>query len=313
MLFLMISFGGLATVVMMIRGNTQPRITASFAPAYSMAGQATKTADRVFTHMLPIDSLDEGALGDRIAEIYKYQTDTGSSDAYYIRKLMSEIAMFKKKPFKFRAYVLNTEVPNAFAMPGGIIVVTRGLLNTLESEAQLIAILAHEMGHVEIGHCLDAVKFSLLARKVNLPPLGQLADMTTRLLLKHTYSKTEEDEADAYAFKLLLQTSYNPSALGEAFRLLLENTPDSEPRYEANIVYDYVMTHTPTEIREDRYRTKANMWWQDHVNVSRYNGVQNLKLRMTFSSGSYASEWVTKERPINSNRDKSMAPILLQK
>ena len=58
-----------------------------------------------------------------------------------------------------------TPMPNAFALPGGVIIVTGGLLKTLKSEAELAAVLSHEMGHIELSHCLDTVRFQLLARK----------------------------------------------------------------------------------------------------------------------------------------------------
>jgi len=62
-----------------------------------------------------------------------------------------------------------------FTLPSGVILVTKGLLETMQSESELVSILAHELGHIERGHCFDVVKYELLARKIKSEKLGELA------------------------------------------------------------------------------------------------------------------------------------------
>ena len=294
-LFLIIVAGGITVSTLMIRSRTQPAVQSSLAPAYTVAGQATKAVDRAVTKALPIDDLDEAAFGDELARRMELDGDDDSVQARYLQKLMAEISVYGKKPFQYRVYAMDSPVPNAFAMPGGVIVVTHGLLYMLETESQLVGILAHEMGHVEHGHCMDAVKFQLLADKAGLPPLGVLADMAQRMLVQHSYSKTQEDEADAYAFKVLLETRYNPSGLGQGFKLLMEKCPTVRPANQAHPIYDYLMTHTPTPIREERYRVKAENWWRDHAGEQRYDGRQNLTEFQAMSTWAYDDEWITEQ------------------
>jgi predicted Zn-dependent protease len=94
------------------------------------------------------------------------------------------------------------------------------LPGALQSEAQVVSVLAHELGHIERGHCFDKVRFELVARKVGSDTLGALADFAAQLLLRHSYSKTTEDEADEYAWELLVNSEYDPRGVGGAFESL---------------------------------------------------------------------------------------------
>ena len=71
-------------------------------------------------------------------------------------KLISEMVSHsvRKDDFEFRFKVLNSSVPNALALPGGFVYVTRGLLQMIESEGQFISIIGHELGHVEHRHSM---------------------------------------------------------------------------------------------------------------------------------------------------------------
>src|SRR5687768_4528408 len=80
-------------------------------------------------------------------------------------------AQYRETPFTFR--VLNSTVVNAFAVPGGYVYVTRGLLTHLENEAQLAVVLGHEVGHVAARHS---------ARQAAKAQLGQLGLMAGAIL-----------------------------------------------------------------------------------------------------------------------------------
>jgi predicted Zn-dependent protease len=182
------------------------------------------------------------------------------------------------------------------ALPGGAILVTRGLLETLGSEAELVAVLAHELGHIEQGHCFDAVKFSLTARKIGAAPLGNLADMTVDLLIGHSFSKTQEAEADQYSFMALVNSDYDPNAVGNAFDSMLayakkrEVTPATSG---LNPIRDYFMSHPPLELRGAKYRGEARLWWDRHPNEVRYVGEANLRERRHIKSMTMPSEWMS--------------------
>ena len=91
------------------------------------------------------------------------------------------------------------------------------------------------MRHIERGHCFDAIKYELTFRKIKAPTIGQLADFTFSLFLRHSFSKTQENAADEYGYDLLLLTKYDPLAFSDAFRELEKLYGNSYPK-SGNII-----------------------------------------------------------------------------
>ncbi|MFH0701992.1 MAG: M48 family metalloprotease [bacterium] len=63
----------------------------------------------------------------------------------------------KRTDIKYRFIILDSSEINAFAAPGGFVLITRGTLNLLDNEAELAGVLAHEISHVEEGHGLESI------------------------------------------------------------------------------------------------------------------------------------------------------------
>lgn len=276
---------------------TTPR-GSTLSPAYQLAGRATSSISRALTKVIPVDSLDEKEFGDAIALSYEHQETQHDVRYRYVNDLMGAIARYGKKPFRYRVYVIGDVSPNACAFPGGIILVTEGLLKTMRTEAEVMAVLAHEMGHVELSHCLDTVRFQLLAEKVGSAPIGTLADMAVNILARHTYSKTQEDDADSYAYTMLLNTAYNPAGVGGAFGSFLayqEASGGSNHTMNAGPLREYLMTHPHLEHRKEKYSENARRWWQRNQGARKYNGKKNLKELKAFMTGiTYPGEWTTR-------------------
>ncbi len=184
--------------------------------------------------------------------------------------------------------------PNAFALPGGIICVTRGLMHNLTTEGEIVSVLGHEMGHIENGHCLSDVKFEILSRKIEMGTLGQLADFTTQYFLRHTFSKNQENEADEYGYQLILQTQYDPDQFSGAFKMLYAWEKDSikmDVNNHSDIIRDYYMSHPPMQLRISEFSEKSKIWWDEHPSDKRYIGAVNLKNRKPFTEIVYDNEW----------------------
>ncbi|GKY88526.1 M48 family metallopeptidase [Sinisalibacter aestuarii] len=136
-------------------------------------------------------------------------------------------------PYPVTISVLDHDLVNAFAMPGGRIVIFRGLLDEADSAEEVAAVLAHELGHV-VGR--DPTRDALrLAGSVGVLGLlfGDFAGGTVVLLLANQlinaqYSQSAEAGADDYAHALLTEAGLPPSALGTFFERLLEEHGDAE-------------------------------------------------------------------------------------
>ena len=152
----------------------------------------------------------------------------------YVNTVGQALAQFSTKPETFGGYhflVLDSDEINAFAAPGGLILVTRGLLQCCETEDELAAVLAHEIGHVEKAHGLRAIKtgrlnsaLTILAVEAGKNLAGeQLAEVTKAFdesindiattLMNSGYSRKLEYEADAAAVEILKKSGYQPGAL----------------------------------------------------------------------------------------------------
>jgi predicted Zn-dependent protease len=140
----------------------------------------------------------------------------------YVQGGGMRIARASHRPnLKYQFRVLNSSIPNAFAVPGGFIVINRGLLVTPESEAEMAAVLAHETGHVTAKHSLAAyqraVAGNILISGVSIVTGGSMAAQAlgnvTANLLQSGFSREQEREADALGIDYMVKAGYSPEGM----------------------------------------------------------------------------------------------------
>ena len=151
--------------------------------------------------------------------------------------------------------------PNAFALPGGNIVLTDGLVGIARNSAQISAVLAHEIGHARHHHGLrQALQAAGLAALISALA-GDAATMTglalamPTLLLQNGYSRDFEDEADTYAFGRLKDIGLSPRDFAEILTLLDEfhsKRLHIEKSAAGKGDRDYLSTHPATARRIER-------------------------------------------------------------
>jgi beta-barrel assembly-enhancing protease len=135
-------------------------------------------------------------------------------------------------PYAFTA--VNDPQVNAFALPGGKICITRGLLSRLESEDGLAAVLGHEVGHVTARHAVAAYNRQMLANVLligggiymeaknvrNRELIGLGAVIGAQLALAH-YSREQERQSDEIGLDYAVKAGYSPRGMIETQRVLL--------------------------------------------------------------------------------------------
>jgi predicted Zn-dependent protease len=256
----------------------------SFSPLFQLLGKVPKSLSRSVTRVLPIDSVDEGKLGEVIFKDYEAnasQSDKKTLD--YLSSLVQTLEIYKKKQFSYKIQILDSPFPNAMALPGGVILVTSGLLDILGSESELLAVLAHEMGHVELSHCFDSVKYEILSKKIFHTDLGKLADFSRGFLVRHSFSKTQEDEADSYGYKLLVNSQYDPTSVSRALGRLSFGIDNIKSDALLNPLRDYFTSHPPIKSRINKFSSEAKIWWNLNKGKKRYIGKKNFLERVPFS------------------------------
>lgn len=159
-------------------------------------------------------------------------------------------------PWTFR--VVDDPTVNAFALPGGFIYVTRGLMTHLNSEAELVSVLGHEIGHVTARHSAAMIskqQFAMLGLGVGMivrPELQQFGDLAQAgvglMFLK--FGRDAERQADELGLRYLSRQDYNPQEAVEVFSVLER----ASQRTGEGRLPTWLSTHPAPEDRAQRLR-----------------------------------------------------------
>src|SRR3972149_3241956 len=162
----------------------------------------------------------------------------------------------------YRFRVLNSSVPNAFALPGGFIVINRGLLVGLSSEAEMAAVLGHETGHVTAKHSLAgyqrALAANILLAGVAVGTGGKewAMDLSgiTAPLVNNGCSREQERESDWLGMDYMVRAGYNPMG---AVRLQEYFYKELEGGKNPMFVEGIFRTHPFSKDRLDKARART--------------------------------------------------------
>ncbi len=188
-----------------------------------------------------LSEADEIAL-DRKQSPYQFSTDYGQVLDQRLNSYINRVGLELSKrshrpqmPYSFRA--VNAAYINAYAFPGGSIAATRGILVELESEAELAALLSHEIGHVNARHTAEQSTKGMLANLLvagatvatGAAGYGSAANLVQSLgglsagaLLAH-YSRDNEREADSLGMEYMTRAGYSPEGMVGLMEILQKN------------------------------------------------------------------------------------------
>ncbi|MGI9263088.1 MAG: M48 family metalloprotease [Woeseiaceae bacterium] len=204
----------------------------------------------------------EIALGE---ENYAYMQQSGGGEydvdpllTEYIQGIGNRLAEVSDRPLPYEFVVLNSSVPNAWALPGGKIAINRGLLTEMNSEAELAAVLGHEIVHAAARHS---------ARQMSRGMLLQVAVVGTAIatsgtgysdlamggasvgaqLINQSYGRSAELESDFYGMQYMSRAGYDPQGAVELQRTFVRL---SEGR-ESDWLTGLFASHPPSQERVD--------------------------------------------------------------
>jgi predicted Zn-dependent protease len=231
---------------------------------------AQKSAPAVQKSFEDITPEQEYYIGRAVAAtiLSQYQPYADTEPTEYLNLLGRTLAYASDRPETFGGYhflILDSQEINAFAAPGGLIFISRGLLACADSEDTVAAILAHEIAHVVEQHGLQAIKKSRVTSALTSVAIAtaqtagsdELAKLTTvfedsidditATLVNSGYSRTFEKEADLMAVEILQRVGYDPNALVRMLEVMERRlTPGG---------LDFAKTHPEPQVRIREIRT----------------------------------------------------------
>lgn len=172
----------------------------------------------------------------------------------YVAEIGKNLAPHTHRPhLEYHFAVLDSPVTNAFAVPGGYIYVTRGILAMFNSEAELAAVLGHELGHVNARHSIKKLSQAIMfqiglavgsALSETFQKISGLAGIGIQLLFLK-FSRDDEREADRLGIEYARKGGYNPEKMVDFFQSL-EKLGDLS---EGHTLPGFLSTHPLTSER----------------------------------------------------------------
>jgi predicted Zn-dependent protease len=229
-----------------------------------------------------------------------------ATEAYLARVLSLLTPGALRREITYSVALVRTPEVNAFAVAGGRLYVTEGMMRFAASEAELAVVLGHEVSHVDLRHCVERLQLERVARRID-PGLGALARLGYEVMLLG-FSEEQELAADGNGALVAARATYDPwQAEPMLARLSTKEAgtrrkPTRDPVAEAVAVVPemlrrYLETHPPADQRIETVRRvlkgHPDLWRGD----PRYIGRANLATHRALADGPLSGEWITRAAP----------------
>ena len=231
----------------------------SLASVRQLWSDTVRDADQPGLRLTRLSAAEEMKLGNQLVATIPW-TQNQALEQQVARVARPMLPYLHRREIVYTAHVVNAPVINAFALPGGHVVVTDALLNFVQSDSELAEVMGHEMAHVDLRHAVERYQYEYR--------LGALVEIFHRLAAL-PYSADQELDADAEGMRLAIAAGYDPAAGAALFERMRKEfhesakTPDTTPAGEiahslGDALASYFRSHPPTGERARRLRDLAN-------------------------------------------------------
>ncbi|MDZ4729303.1 MAG: M48 family metalloprotease [Xanthomonadales bacterium] len=198
----------------------------------------------------------------------------------------------RKEQLNFEFSVLNDSSPNAWALPGGKIVVNRGLLTALDSEAELAAVIAHEIVHADAAHGAQAQSKGMLTQvgsMVSMVVIGSQVDNAAAReiamlipqvgaqMLNQKYGRDAERESDEYGMLYMSEAGYDPQGAVELQKTFLKLSEGRNQDWLSGLF----ASHPPSQERlQNNIKTAQGLPAEGETGRARYQEQMTYLIRV---------------------------------
>lgn len=288
--------GFLATLGVLLAGGTAAGVgeteqSVDFGAVLESWADVLRDADQFGFRLTRVSDREEMALGREVADRIGGWWRRDADWTRYLGGVGASLVPHVHRPgIGYTFHAVEAGAINAFALPGGHVFVFTGMLAFLRSEAELAAILGHEMAHVDLRHCVERYQYELALRKVGAGQLGQLAEVARRLLTLG-YRQYQELEADAQGVRMTAEAGYDPAGGPGLFRRLgarAGERPAPRPRTPAEeagqaivrAMGSYFRSHPSSAERSRRLDRLVAGARRQAAGRPFYEGVENYRQRV---------------------------------
>jgi len=215
--------------------------------------------------------------GEHVKIIGKFGVYRDQALQAYIIKVGQRVAAeSSREEIEYRFTILDDDMINAFALPGGFIYITRGMLLHMNSESELAAVLGHEIAHVTEKHALRretrskgiGILNTVLAAVSGQPALYELGNMFGGVLLSG-YSREFELEADEVGAQYMAMAGYSPLAMLDTIAILKakDRVEIGQARLEGReprVYHGFLSTHPDHDTRYEQAIRESEKLLRDY-------------------------------------------------
>lgn len=206
----------------------------------------------------------------------------------YLDRLVQNLARHSDVAFPVSIKIIESEQANAFTLPGGHMFIDTGMIRLTESEAELAATLAHELGHVAARHATRQATQGTIANIATIPlsilggPAGMLARNAATLAMPMSFlkfSRVFETEADQLGLQYMYEAGYDPSGSVDIFERL-ESLERKKPGTVAQLFNTHPMTSDRIQKAQKNIQNQLPPREEYVMNTSEYEDIRGRMLSM---------------------------------
>ena len=242
-----------------------------------LAADAQRDLARVPMRLTRISDEEEIDIGKKLSAQYVAVDEPLSAEQTaleaYVRRVGGRVAAHAHRALPYEFHLIpDSNLINAFALPGGPVYIGEGMTQLMLTEDELANVLGHEVEHIDHYHCVERFQIELKLKRLNLQGVGAVLQLPLSLW-EAGYHKDEELEADREGIFLAVQSGYSPYGAVKTFErfamlhkeyVIHAETPEEElSELAIQSLGGYFRTHPlPSERLEQANRIIAEQHWQ---------------------------------------------------